>query len=601
MTHDGLTIPRLVTGSLLAKLSEITGAAFAEYGADFAFGRVIVSNRPDLCDVQCNGAFAAAKTLKKAPPQIANDIRERVASHPAFRKVEVAGGYLNLTLSDEWLIAESGQRLDALGAEQKLKIIVDYGGANVAKPLHVGHLRSAIIGESLKRICRALGHEVIGDVHLGDWGLQMGMIIHELSVRFPGVAEPPVTLDDLDEIYPSASAKSKTDEAYLNAAREATARLQAGDPSYRALWRQIVNLSIADLKNDYRKLETYFDLWYGESDVNDLIPPLIERLKREGFARRSEGALVVDVAEPDDKQEIPPAILLKADGAVLYATTDLATIEMRVQEMHPDLILYVIDKRQSLHMLQVFRCAWKTGVAPRSLAMEHDGFGTMNGPDGKPFKTRAGGTMKLKDLIELVTTRAEERIEEAHVATDLPEDERKEIARMVGVATLKFADLSNTRTKDYVFDIDRFSSFEGRTGPYLLYTAVRAKSILRKAEERGLLVLNGAAAPSPPRFFASAGGEDTTAPLSDVQRDVLLSLALFRDKVLAAFANRAPNEIADYTYDLASRFARYYHEHHILSEENEAVRASSLDLVRRVLDTLVLSLELLGIEVPERM
>lgn len=570
-------------GSLLTKLSEITGAAFAEYGADFAFGRVIVSNRPDLCDVQCNGAFAAAKTLKKAPPQIANDIRERIASHPAFSNVEVAGGYLNLTLADDWLIAESDQRLDAIRAEQKLKIIVDYGGANVAKPLHVGHLRSAIIGESLKRICRSLGHDVIGDVHLGDWGLQMGMIIHELSLRFPGVTDPPVTLEDLDEIYPTASAKSKTDEAYLNAAREATAKLQAGDPVYRALWRKIVNISVADLKNDYQKLETYFDLWYGESDVNDLIPPLIERLKRDGFAHESAGALVVDVAEPDDKQEIPPAILQKADGAVLYATTDLATIEMRVQEMHPNLILYVIDKRQSLHMLQVFRCAWKTGVAPQSLAMEHDGFGTMNGPDGKPFKTRAGGTMKLKDLIELVTTRAEERIEEANVATGLPEDERKEIARMVGVATLKFADLSNTRMKDYVFDIDRFSSFEGRTGPYLLYTAVRAKSILRKAEERD----------------ASLG--TLIAPRDAVERDVLLSLALFRDKVLAAFANRAPNEIADYTYDLAARFARYYHEHHILSEENESIRASSLELVKRVLDTLVLSLDLLGIDVPERM
>jgi arginyl-tRNA synthetase len=585
-----------MTGSLLQKLSAILGPAFAEYGTDAAYGRVIVSNRPDLCDVQCNGPFAAAKELRKAPPQIAADIREKIVSHPAFSKVDVAGGYLNLTLSDEWLLAESDQRLDAIRAEERLKIIVDYGGANVAKPLHVGHLRSAIIGESLKRICRALGHEVIGDVHLGDWGLQMGMIIHELSLRFPDLpyfrddydgpfpTEPPVTLDGLDEIYPTASARSKVDEAYLNAAREATAKLQAGQAGYRALWRNIVNLSVADLKNDYGKLETYFDLWYGESDVNDLIAPLIERLKRDGFAHESQGALVVDVAEPEDKQEIPPVILQKADGGVLYATTDLATIDMRVRDMHPDLLLYVIDKRQSLHMLQVFRCAWKTGIAPKSLAMEHDGFGTMNGPDGKPFKTRAGGTMKLKDLIELVTTRAAERIEEANVATDLPEDERKEIARMVGVATLKFADLSNTRTKDYIFDIDRFSSFEGRTGPYLLYTAVRAKSILRKAEERGL-----------------SAGRIAGATQSPIQRDVLLSLSLFRDKVLAAYANRAPNEIADYTYELASRFARYYHEHHILSEEDESVRASSLELVQRVLDTLVLSLDLLGIDVPDRM
>lgn len=594
-----------MTGSLLQKLSDIVGHAFDDYGTEFAFGRVIVSGRPDLCDVQCNGAFAAAKTLRKPPPQIAADIRDRMGTHPAFRAIDVAGGYLNLTLSDEWLIAESDQRLDAIRAETPLKIIVDYGGANVAKPLHVGHLRSAIIGESLKRICRALGHEVIGDVHLGDWGLQMGMIIHELSLRSPDLpyfregydgpfpSEPPVTLDQLDEIYPSASARSKTDEDYLNAAREATAKLQAGHPGYRALWRSIVDLSVADLKTDYRKLETYFDLWYGESDVNDLIAPLIEQLKRDGFAHESEGALVVDVTEPEDKQEIPPAILQKADGAVLYATTDIATIEMRVQQMHPDLILYVIDKRQSLHMLQVFRCAWKTGIAPRSLAMEHDGFGTMNGPDGKPFKTRAGGTMKLKDLIELVTTKANERIEEAHVAADLPDEERTEIARMVGVATLKFADLSNTRMKDYVFDLDRFSSFEGRTGPYLLYTAVRAKSILRKAEERGLSVV--------PATLPARAGNPAGATLSSVHRDVLLSLTLFRDKVLTAFANRAPNEIADYTYELASRFARYYHDHHILSEENESLRDASLELVRRVLDTLVLSLDLLGIEVPERM
>lgn len=582
-------------GSLLTRLSQIVGAAFGAIGVDPALGRVQVSNRPDLCDVQCNGAFAASKLLGRAPAAIADEIRVRLAEHPAFREVTVAGPFLNLTLSDALLIDESGRGLETVTAETPLRVMIDYGGANVAKPLHVGHLRSAIIGESIRRICVALGHDVKGDVHLGDWGLQMGMIIHEISLRqpdlpyfrdpavgpFPDTA--PVTSEQLDEIYPSASAKSKSDAEYLEASRRATMQLQSGHAGYRALWRSIVDLSIADLRVDYGKLSVHFDLWYGESDSDDYIAPLIDRLKQDGFAVESQGALVVDVAEPDDKAEIPPVILQKSDGAALYSTTDLATIEMRVQKFAPDLVLYVIDKRQSLHMLQVFRCAWKTGIAPRAMQMEHIGFGTMNGADGKPFKTRAGGTMKLKDLISLVTSRAEQRIAEAQVATGLPEEERKEIARMVGVATLKFADLSNTRLKDYVFDIDRFSSFEGKTGPYILYTAVRASSILRKAEERAM------------------PGGTLISPRDGVERELLLALSLFRDRVLAAFAGRAPNDIADYAYDLASRFARYYHEHHILREEDEAVRASSLELVRRVRHTLGLSLDLLGIEVPARM
>lgn len=586
------TIPH---GSLLTRLSTIVGAAFSALGADAAFGRVQVSNRPDLCDVQCNGAFAASKVLGRPPADIAGELRARLAEHPAFREVTVAGPFLNMTLSDALLIDESGRGLDAIAAETPLKVMIDYGGANVAKPLHVGHLRSAIIGESVRRICRALGHDVLGDVHLGDWGLQMGMIIHEIRLRQPDLpcfGEPadgpfpttaPVTLEDLDEIYPSASGRSKTDPEYLEASRQATVLLQAGHKGYRALWRSIVDLSVADLRVDYDKLNVHFDLWYGESDADEYIAPVIERLKRDGFAVESQGALVVDVSEPDDKAEIPPVILQKSDGAALYSTTDLATIDMRVRKFGSDLVLYVIDKRQSLHMLQVFRCAWKTGLAPRTMQMEHIGFGTMNGPDGKPFKTRAGGTMKLKDLITLVTSRAEQRIAEAQVATGLPEDERKEIARMVGVATLKFADLSNTRLKDYVFDIDRFSSFEGKTGPYILYTAVRANSILRKADERAV----------------QAGR--LIEPRDGVERELLLTLSLFRDRVLSAFSGRAPNEIAEYAYDLASGFARYYHEHHILREEDEAVRASSLELVRRVRHTLGLSLDLLGIEVPERM
>jgi arginyl-tRNA synthetase len=582
--------------SLLNVLTRVVSKAFAMEGADPSLGRVIVSNRLDLCDVQSNGAFAAAKALGMPPHDFATRIAQHLHGNIIFREVSAVGAYLNMTLSDDFLMTESGQRLGTIRAANPLRIVIDYGGANIAKPLHVGHLRSAIIGESLKRIARALGHEVVGDVHLGDWGLQMGMVLHELSQRHPDwpyfseehlgefPTEPAVSRDELDEIYPSASIKAKTDADYLTAARRTTAALQRGHAGYRALWQSIVNVSVEDLRRDYTSLNVFFDLWYGESTVNDLIPRMVQELVDDGFAHESAGALVIDVALPDDRVEIPPFILQKSDGAMLYSTTDLATIALRVKENEPDVILYVIDKRQATHLLQVFRAAWKTGIAPKALQMEHTGFGTMNGPDGKPFKTRAGGTMKLKDLIDLVTLRATTRIEEAEVAQSVSSSEERDvIARKVGIATLKFADLSNARTTDYIFDVDRFSSFEGRTGPYLLYTAVRARSILHKAAERGL----------------EAG--DLLQPRDEVERNVFFSLALFRDRVLAAFASRAPSEIAEYAYDLASTFGRYYHEHHILSESNSAVRASALALVRQVATTLEQALDLLGIEIPERM
>lgn len=590
-----MNVSDLSPHSVLSVLSHVVSKAFAMEGADPSLGRVIVSNRPDLCDVQSNGAFAAAKALNMPPQEFAAKVARHLDGHSAFRDVSVVGAYLNMTLSDDFLMTESSLRLEAIRGTNPLRIVIDYGGANIAKPLHVGHLRSAIIGESLKRIARALGHEVVGDVHLGDWGLQMGMVLHELSQRHPDLpyfrddesvewpAESPVTLDELDELYPSASTKAKTDAVFLAAARRTTAALQRGHPGYRALWQRIVNVSVEDLRRDYTSLNVFFDLWYGESTVNDLIPPMVQKLVDDGLAYESAGALIIDVSSPDDKVEIPPFILQKSDGAMLYSTTDLATIALRVKENSPDIILYVIDKRQSTHLVQVFRAAWKTGIASRALRMEHTGFGTMNGPDGKPFKTRAGGTMKLKDLVDLITERATIRIAEAEVAQSVSNEERAVIARKVGVATLKFADLSNARTTDYIFDVDRFSSFEGRTGPYLLYTTVRARSILHKGAERGF----------------EAG--DLLPPRDDVERRVLFSLALFRDRVLAAFASRAPSEIADYAYDLASTFARYYHEHHILSENDDAVRASSLALVRQVATTLDLALDLLGIEVPERM
>jgi arginyl-tRNA synthetase len=461
--------------------------------------------------------------------------------------------------------------------------------------MHVGHLRAAIIGQSLKLVARFLGHDVLGDVHLGDWGLQMGMLISELERRRPDLPyfdadftgpypeEPPLTIADLEEMYPAASSSAQSDTAAMESARLATVELQRGRPGYRALWQHFVDISVAELKTDYADLNVEFELWLGESDTQARIPALIERLRQSGHAYESEGALVVDVSEPDDQKEVPPLMLLKSDGAVLYSTTDLATIEQRVQDLNAQLILYVVDNRQADHFRQVFRGAGKTQIAPASVVLEHTGFGTMNGRDGRPFKTRAGGVMRLKDLIELVTEKAAERMAELDVARDYDDAEKAEIARMVGMATLKYADLMNHRTKDYVFDLDRFSSFEGRTGPYLLYTTVRTKSILRKAKAQELAP--GAILP----------------PASQMERDVQLKIAELPDVICLAFDARAPNHLCDFGYALATTFNRFYHEHHILRESDRAQQASWLALSSCFAASLQLVLELLGIEVPERM
>jgi arginyl-tRNA synthetase len=483
--------------------------------------------------------------------------------------------------------------VDKVSAPQK--VVIDYGGPNVAKPMHVGHLRAAIIGESVKRIARFLGHDVVGDVHLGDWGLQMGMLISELQRRQPDLpyfdaaakgsfpTESPVTIADLEEMYPAASGSAQADEAIMKTARDATFELQDGRPGYRALWQHFHDISIAEMKADYATLNVEFDLWLGESDTQERIPPLIERLRKSNLAYESEGALVMDVAEPDDKREMPPLMLLKTNGAVLYGTTDLATIDQRVQDLHAEVAIYVVDNRQGDHFRQVFRAAYKSGVAPESMHLEHAGFGTMNGKDGKPFKTRAGGVMRLKDLMRLVTEKATERMAEAEVAKDYGDDERAAIARMVGMATLKYADLMNHRTKDYVFDLDRFSSFEGRTGPYLLYTAVRTKSILRKAAARGL------------------GSGSLLPPASDMERNVMLKIVELSDVLCRAWDGRAPNHLCEFGYSLATTFNRFYHEHHILSERDAARQASWLALSACCVRVLELTLDLLGIEVPERM
>jgi arginyl-tRNA synthetase len=579
--------------SLTRELAAIAGAAFAAEGLDASFGRVQAADRPDLAQFQCNGALAAAKEAKANPRAIAEKIAARLKSNAIFAKVEIAGpGFINLDVTDEALTARMRNTQAELNANAGT-LVIDFGGPNVAKPMHVGHLRSAIIGDCLQRLFRANGWRVTSDVHLGDWGLQMGQLISEIGHR--GIApvyfdanhngpypeQSPVTMDDLEEIYPAASAACKADPARLEEARAATAELQSGRAGYRALWQHFVDVSEKGLTREYDSLGVHFDLWKGEASVDPLIAPMIADLKARGIAEESEGALVVRVAEETDKKEMPPLILLKSDGAVLYGTTDLATIIDRVREQNPDLILYVVDQRQHGHFEQVFRAARKAGLNGHA-ALEHAGFGTMNGPDGKPFKTRAGGVMKLYDLIAMVTEEAAKRLAEQNIGAEYSEDERAEIARKVGIATLKFADLCNYRLTDYIFDLARFSRFEGKTGPYLQYAAVRIQSILRKASDEG--------------FAASA-----PAVRSPEERALALRLLALPDVLEAAEAKRAPNLLCDYAFTLAQDFSRFYSEHHIMSETDADLRAARLALCKATLSTLAKTLDILGIEVPARM
>ncbi len=587
--------------SLHEQLTTLVCNAFAAAGYDRLYGAVMLSNRPDLGQFQANGALAAAKQYGQNPRQIAQRVADQLSKLAIFQAVTVAGpGFINLTLTDVFLAEQiramaTDPRYGCPQTPMPQKVIVDYGGANIAKPMHVGHLRPAIIGESLKQIARFLGHDVVGDVHLGDWGLPMGLVIAELQQRqsalpyfdatysAPYPTESPVTIDDLEEIYPAASRRAKEDPAFMEAARQATLELQNGRPGYRALWRHFLTVSIVALRQDYQDLNVEFELWLGESDVQARIPALIERLRDTGYAHESEGALIVDVALPADDHPIPPLMLVKSDGAVLYGTTDLATIEQRVEELDAALILYVVDKRQSNHFEQVFRAAHQTGVAPQTVGLEHIAFGTMNGKDGKPFRTRAGGVLRMHSFIEMVKEKAQERLAEIEAATAYDTAERAAIAHQIGIATLKYADLMNHRTTDYIFDLDRFSAFEGRTGPYLLYTAVRAKSILQKAVEHGLPV------------------GPISLPSDETERTLLLKLTELPDAIQQTYAERAPNYLAEYAYSLAALFNRFYHSHHILSEANAAQQASWLALTEYTVAVLVLVLDLLGIETPARM
>ena len=485
----------------LELISEEMGKGFEAAGYEAQLGRVTVSNRPDLCEYQCNGAMAGAKKYHKAPIMIANDVAEKLTDSAVFSEVSaVAPGFLNLKVKDSFVCAylkemAAAEKFGVEPPEKKKTIVVDYGGPNVAKPLHVGHLRSAVIGESIKRINRYKGHRVIGDVHLGDWGLQMGLIITELKARKPELPyfdesftgeypqEAPFTVSELEEIYPTASGKSKEDPAYKEAALEATLRLQSGDRGYRALWKHIIAVSVADLKKNYSNLDVEFDLWKGESDADPLIPGLVSRLKESGLAYESQGALVVDVKEDTDTKEMPPCIILKSDGAALYTTTDLATIVDRMENLHADSLIYLADKRQEMHFVQVFRVAKKAGLVTPETELKYVGFGTMNGKDGKPFKTREGGVMRLEYLIRDIDEEMYRKVSESR--HDLSEEEARKIAKIIGLSAIKYGDLSNQASKDYIFDIDRFTSFEGDTGPYILYTIVRIKSILAKYQEQG--------------------------------------------------------------------------------------------------------------------
>ncbi|OUN22710.1 MULTISPECIES: arginine--tRNA ligase [unclassified Blautia] len=581
-------------------IEEVMMEAFKASGYEEKFGKVTVSNRPDLCEYQCNGAMAAAKAYRKAPIMIANDVVEKLQDKSIFESAQAVNpGFINLKLDRDFLASYLNQMTEDenLSVEKTgspKTIVIDYGGPNVAKPLHVGHLRSAIIGESIKRMGRFLGHKVIGDVHLGDWGLQMGLIITELSKRQPDLVyfdkdyqgeypqEAPFTVSELEEIYPTASKRSKEDEDYKNEALEATLELQQGRRGYRALWEQIMKVSVADLKRNYEKLSVDFDLWKGESDADSYIPGLVEYLKGKGYAYQDQGALVVDVKEEKDTKEIPPCMILKSDGASLYTTTDLATIVQREEDYHPDEIIYVVDKRQELHFVQVFRCAKKTGLVPDSTELSFVGFGTMNGKDGKPFKTREGGVMRLERLISEINEEMYKKIVENR---SVKGDDAHKTAEMVGLSAIKYGDLSNQASKDYVFDVDRFTSFEGNTGPYILYTIVRIKSILNRYKEAG----------GNPEEGVILGAAN------DSEKALMMVLSRLNSVIQPAFQEKAPHKICSYIYELANAFNSFYHETKILGEENEKQKTSWIQvlvLTKKVLETCI---GLLGFEAPDRM
>jgi arginyl-tRNA synthetase len=587
--------------SITQHLGARLGAAFDSLGLDPSFGVVTASQRPDLADFQCNGALAAAKGAGRAPADLAADVVAAVQPGDDIASLAVAGpGFVNIRVGDGHLagvVAEmaADERLGIAPTRDPRRTVVDYGGPNVAKQLHVGHLRPAIIGESIKRLLRFAGHDVVGDVHLGDRGAPMGQLVALLRRRQPDLPyfapdaaapfpdEPPVTMDDLERLYPEAAALAATDPTFAEEAKAASLTLQQDRPGYRALWQHFRTTSVDAMRQVYDMLDVHFEVWYGEAQVQARIPAMMERIEAAGVLTESQGALVIEVAEPDDTAPMPPLLLVRSDGGYLYATTDVATIEERVDDLGAEAILYVVDARQSLHFEQVFRAVRRAGIAGPDVLLEHDPFGTVNGKDGKPLRTRDGGLPALQALIDDAVARATARLDENDLASGYPPDERGRIAAMVGVAALKYGDLSNHRTSDYVFDLDRFVSFEGKTGPYLLYSAVRIRSILRNAAEQDIL---------PGRLVP---------PTEPAERRLMLRLARLEDVVARATSQRAPNHVAEYAYEVATDFNRFYEACHILSEPDPARQASWLALVQATLRVLELLLEQLGIPVPDRM
>lgn len=583
-------------------INDIVQDAFTKCNYSSEYGITTLSNRPDLCQYQCNGALAAAKVYKKVPIGIATEVSNILIQSPYFKEVScVMPGFINIILEDEFIInyindmsCNSKYGCDEIGQDKT--IIVDYGGPNVAKPLHVGHLRTAIIGESIKRLGNFLGYHMLGDVHLGDWGLQIGLIIAELGRRYPELVyfdatysgeypiQAPFTISELEEIYPAASSFAKETPWFMEKAKEATYMFQSGHKGYVALWKHILDVSIQDLKKNYTKLNVYFDLWKKESDAQPYIPEMIESLKQKGYAYLSEGALVVDVKHATDNKEMPPCILVKSDGATLYSTTDLATIVERVHLYNPSEIIYIVDKRQEMHFEQVFRCATKTGLLPSTTKLTFLGFGTMNGKDGRPFKTRDGGVMRLEKLISEVSDKVYQKIT---TNKEIDKEEAKEISNRVGLAALKYGDLSNQISKDYIFDLERFTSFEGNTGPYILYTVVRINSILAKFQsnhsERGIAEIS------------------IQLPTNESERALMLKISQFNEVITNSFIEYAPHRICQYIYELSNEFNRFYHCNKIISEEDHIKQMSWIKLILLTKDILICCLDLLAIEVPNKM
>lgn len=586
---------------LLDLLSEGFEKAFVECGYEEKYGKVTISNRPDLCEFQCNGAMAAAKAYKKAPFIIAGEIVEKMNGSEMFEEITAVNpGFINLKIAKSFIanFVKEMSLDELLGCEineNPKTIVIDYGGPNVAKPLHVGHLRSAIIGETIKRLYRFKGDNVIGDVHLGDWGMPIGLIIEELKIRKPDLVyfkenftedmteeEAPFTIAELEEIYPTASGKSKEDEEFRSRAEQNTFELQKGKAAYIAIWKHIINVSVTDLKKNYQKLNVEFDLWKGESDAYEFVDEMVEKMVDGGFAYESQGALVVDVAEEADTKEIPPCIVKKSNGAALYSTTDLATLVQRQKDFNPDRVLYLTDKRQEMHFTQVFRTAKKTGIVDADTELMFRGFGTMNGKDGKPFKTRDGGVMRLENLIANISDAVYEKIKENREVAD---DEARKTAEIVGLAALKYGDLSNQASKDYIFDIDRFASFEGNTGPYILYTIVRIKSILNKFYDTKMDVTT----------------QNMNDDLGEAEKGLMLEVAKFNAVIDNAYEESAPHKLCAYIYDLSNAFNKFYHETSIMGEEDERKQSGYINLINVVKSILETSIYILGFDAPEKM